>query len=133
LTFVQFLAGGCYIDTSLVSVGSAFTFEFTTTMILIFLSFGVGLDPRQRAVFGPALAPALVGLILGVCTFGTGVARPGYTGVSANPARCLAVFVASEFPSYYWIHWVGPIAAGMVHGLFYWLIPPYLHRKAISS
>jgi hypothetical protein len=31
--------------------------------MLIFLSFSVGLDPRQREVFGPALGPVFVGII----------------------------------------------------------------------
>lgn len=82
---------GCFIDTSLVPVGDAFAIEFTTTMTLIFLSFGVGLDPRQQKVFGPALAPGLVGLILGVCTFGTGFVRPGYSGVCKSHSRGLAM------------------------------------------
>lgn len=31
-----------------------------TSFGLIFVAFGVGLDPRQREVFGPALSPILV-------------------------------------------------------------------------
>lgn len=71
---------GCYIDTTKVSTGSAFAIEFTTDFALIFLSFGVGLDPRQRSVFGPALGPIFVGIVLGMCTFVTGFSRIGYTG-----------------------------------------------------
>lgn len=65
---------------SSVSVGSAFVIEFVTDVALILLSFGVGLDPRQRGVFGPTLGPVLVGIPLGVCIFTTGVIRQGYTG-----------------------------------------------------
>lgn len=34
-----------------------------TSFVLIFIAFGVGLDPRQREVFGPALSPILVSLL----------------------------------------------------------------------
>lgn len=71
---------GCYMDTSIVSTGSAFAIEFVTDLALILLSFGVGLDPRQKGVFGPTYGPILVGITLGVCIFTTSVIRPGYTG-----------------------------------------------------
>ncbi|KAJ5121688.1 uncharacterized protein N7515_009649 [Penicillium bovifimosum] len=48
----SFIVPGCYIDTTKVSAGSAFAIEFTTDLALIFLSFGVGLDPRQRSDLG---------------------------------------------------------------------------------
>ncbi|KFY29083.1 hypothetical protein V493_02568 [Pseudogymnoascus sp. VKM F-4281 (FW-2241)] len=76
----SFIVPGCYIDSTKVSAGSAFAIEFTTDFALIFLSFSVGLDPRQRAIFGPALGPIFVGIILGMCTFITGFRRIGYTG-----------------------------------------------------
>jgi hypothetical protein len=47
---------------------------------MVFLAFGVGLDPRQREVFGPALGPIFVGIIVGGCSFLTGISRDGYTG-----------------------------------------------------
>lgn len=37
-----------------------YVLETMTSFALIFISFGVGLDPRQREVFGPALSPILV-------------------------------------------------------------------------
>ncbi|KAL3469907.1 aquaporin-like protein [Aspergillus californicus] len=120
----SFTVPGCYIDTTQISTRSAFTIEFTTDFALIFLSFGVGLDPRQRAVFGPALGPVLVGSVLGMCTFFTGITRPGYTGFSGNPARCFGAMVGSHFASYHWIHWVGPLTASVVHGVLYALLPP---------
>lgn len=71
---------GCYIDTTLVTPGEAYTLETMTSFVLIFVAFGVGLDPRQRQVFGPALSPILVGLTLCLVTFASGIARPGYSG-----------------------------------------------------
>lgn len=143
--YIQFIVPGCYIDTTKVSVGSAFAIEFTTDFALIFLSFGVGLDPRQRSVFGPALGPIFVGIVLGMCTFVTGFSRIGYTGFcefvyrpgktwnsnkfkAGNPARCFGAMVGSHFASYHWIHWVGPLSASIIHGMLYHFIPPYSRK-----
>ena len=125
----DFVVGGCDVDTDLVSVGQAFAIEFSADLVLLFMSFGVGLDPRQKQVFGPALAPIFVGLTLGVISFGTSFSKPGYAGVSANPARCFGVYVGSRFPGYHWIHWVGDISAGIAHGVCYFLVPPWNYRK----
>lgn len=81
----QFQVPGCYIDVSQVSAGSAFAIEFVTDVALIFISFGVGLDPRQRAVFGPTLGPIFVGITLGICIWCTASIRPGYTGFCTWP------------------------------------------------
>jgi hypothetical protein len=40
----------------------SYVLETMTSFVLIFIAFGVGLDPRQREVFGPALSPILVRL-----------------------------------------------------------------------
>ncbi|CAI7565957.1 unnamed protein product [Penicillium discolor] len=125
----SFIVPGCYIDTTKVSVGSAFAIEFTTDFALIFLSFGVGLDPRQRSVFGPALGPIFVGIVLGMCTFVTGFSRIGYTGFSGNPARCFGAMVGSHFSSYHWIHWIAPLSASIIHGMLYHFIPPYSRKR----
>lgn len=130
-------------------MGNAFAIEFITDFALIFLSFGVGLDPRQRSVFGPALGPIFVGLVLGMCTFVTGFSRVGYTGFckfstiiskrwnlnnlqAGNPARCFGAMVGSHFDSYHWIHWIAPLSASIIHGMVYYLVPPY-SRARISD
>lgn len=64
-----------------VSVGELFALEFMFAQALIFVAFGVGLDPRQAKVFGPAYAPVLVGLSLGFGTLSSSLAKEGYTGV----------------------------------------------------
>jgi len=68
---------GCYVDSTLVTPAQAwvttseraeiskltscrYVFETMTALAIIFIAFGVGLDPRQRGVFGPALSPFLV-------------------------------------------------------------------------
>jgi glycerol uptake facilitator-like aquaporin len=72
---------GCTVDASRVSPGQMFVMEFMLAQALIFTAFGVGLDPRQGRVFGPALAPFLVGGTLGLATLASTLAKPGYTGV----------------------------------------------------
>lgn len=39
---------------------TSYVLETMTSFALLFIAFGVGLDPRQRQVFGPALSPFLV-------------------------------------------------------------------------
>ena len=128
----DFLTGGCSADSSLVSTGDHFALEFMADFMLLFLAFGVGLDPRQRDIFGPALSPFLVGISLGVLTFGTGFARTGYGGASMNPARCTGVFVGSKFPAWAWIVWIAPICASIVHGIVYWALPPWTNSRPSS-
>jgi hypothetical protein len=41
----------------------SYALETMTSFVLVFIAFGVGLDPRQREVFGPALSPILVSLL----------------------------------------------------------------------
>ncbi|CAI7627562.1 unnamed protein product [Penicillium pancosmium] len=76
----NFVVGGCDIDISLVSTGDAFVLEFICCLTLVFLSFGVGLDPRQSKVYGTALSPWLVGLSLGVVSWASAFTRVGYGG-----------------------------------------------------
>lgn len=59
--------------------------EYFFAQALIFTAFGVGLEPRQGKVFGPALSPILVGLTLGVGTLASSLAKPGYTGMCKSP------------------------------------------------
>jgi hypothetical protein len=62
-------------------------------------------DPRQRQLIGSALSPFLVGMTLGVLSFGTAFTRYGYGGASLNPARCFGAFAGSRFPGWHWHHW----------------------------
>ena len=121
----EFKVGGCFLFPDQASVSSALATEFMCCLTLLFLAFGVGLDPRQSAIFGPALAPALVGLTLGVLSFGLSFNKPGYGGASMNPARCFGAFVGSRFPYWHWYHWVAAFAAAVTHALCYSLVPPW--------
>ena len=101
----HFKAGGCWLYSDVVPVADAFLVEFMAATLLLFLAFGLGLDPRQRQMIGPSLGPFLVGMALGIVSFGTGFTRYGYGGASINPARCFGAFVGSTFPGWHWHHW----------------------------
>lgn len=101
----NFKTGGCWLFPDLISVGDTFAIEFMSCLILLFFSFGVGLDPRQKETIGPTLGPFMVGLSLASLSFATGFVRFGYGGASLNPARCLGAYTGSRFPSYHWVHW----------------------------
>lgn len=121
----DFKVGGCYLFTEQgTPVKSAFTIEVVSEVLLLVLAFGVGLDPRQREIFGPALGPIFVGLAAGSVAFLTAYTLPGYGGAGLNAARCFGVFVGSRFPGWHWVHWVAPFAASIFHGLLYFLVPP---------
>ncbi|KAF7553700.1 hypothetical protein G7Z17_g3468 [Cylindrodendrum hubeiense] len=101
----DFQTGGCWLYPDEVPVQDAFVIELVSATTLLFLAFGVGLDPRQSQIVGPGLAPFLVGLTFGTLTFSTAFTRYGYGGAGLNPARCLGVFVGSRFPTWHWVHW----------------------------
>lgn len=64
--------------------------------MLLYLAFGVGLDPRQALLFGPRLGPLLVGISLGLVSFASSGIVPGYAGAQMNPARCFAFGIAKR-------------------------------------
>ncbi|BCR91654.1 aquaporin [Aspergillus chevalieri] len=129
----EFTVGGCYVDTELVPVKDALVIEFMSCLVLVYVAFGVALDPRQASLFGHAASPWLVGLVLGIVSWGSAFTREGYIGASVNPARCFGVYVASSFPGYHWIHWVGPLAASIGHGLIYYLDPLWVDPRPKSA
>ncbi|KAJ5326608.1 hypothetical protein MYU51_014553 [Penicillium brevicompactum] len=126
----EITVGGCHIDTSIVNPSDGLVIEFFACLILIFLAFGVALDPRQAKVFGHATAPWFVGIVLGIVSWGTAFTREGYIGASLNPARCLGAYVASSFPGYHWIHWIGPLAAAVGHGFIYFIDPLWTEQRS---
>jgi hypothetical protein len=81
LTLLQGVIPGCTVDPTQVSPGQLFVLEYMFSLGLIFLAFGVGLDPRQAKVIGPALSLILVGMVVGFSTLASAAAKPGYTGV----------------------------------------------------
>ncbi|EXK83875.1 hypothetical protein FOQG_11832 [Fusarium oxysporum f. sp. raphani 54005] len=112
----DFKVGGCWLFTDIASPKEIFVVELVSATLLLFLAFGVGLDPRQAKIIGPALGPFMVGLSVGTMSFASAFARYGYGGAGLNPARCMGAFVGSSFPGWHWIHWVADGSACMIHG-----------------
>ncbi|RBQ67466.1 hypothetical protein FVER14953_10709 [Fusarium verticillioides] len=121
----DFKVGGCWLFTDIVPPREIFVVELVSATLLLFLAFGVGLDPRQAKIIGPALGPFMVGLSVGTMSFASAFARYGYGGAGLNPARCMGAFVGSRFPGWHWIHWVADGTACIIHGVCYYFIPPW--------
>eukprot|EP00898_Chlorokybus_atmophyticus_P007166 jgi/Chlat1/7450/Chrsp6S07497 len=107
------------------STGSGILSEAAFTFMLLFVAFGVALDPKQRQVFGPILAPFIIGATLGLLLFVSGGLQPGYTGAGMNPARCFGPAVAIGHWDNQWVYWVGPLIGCFLLGMLYRLIPPH--------
>lgn len=147
---VQGIIPGCTVVPELVSVGELFVLEYMFSLILLFIAFGVGLEPRQAKIVGPAFAPILVGAVLALATLASSVAKPGYIGVcefhvtidtrkdtdrwlriAFNAARCLGLMAAKGEFQYHYVHWLAPLSAAMFNGLLYQLAPPYVREEGL--
>jgi MIP family channel proteins len=85
--------------------------EAVLTFFLVFVVFGVAVDPRgPKQLFG-----ICIGLVL---TFDILAGGP-LTGASMNPARSLGPALASGTWTAHWVYWVGPLLGGAIAGLAY--------------
>jgi glycerol uptake facilitator-like aquaporin len=120
---------GCYVDPTKVPASQVFALETMGALVVLFLAFGLGLDPRNKGSFSPALGPFLVGISAAIVLFAGGIARPGDFGVSCNPARCLGLMAASHRFTYHWVHWVGDLTACVAHAFIYYAVPPFCNQR----
>ena len=120
---------GCYVDETQVFANQVFALETMGSLFVLFLAFGLGLDPRNRGSFGPATSPFLVGFSSAIALFAGGIATKGYLGLSCNPARCLGLMAASHRFTYHWLHWVGDLTACVVHAFIYYAVPPFCNQR----
>lgn len=126
--------------------------EYVFCQAMIFIAFGLGLDPRQHTVLGPSFAPVLIGVSLALGMLCSSLVKPGYTGmcmsfspflvplvvtnicnVAFNPARCLGLMTAKADMQYHYIHWLAPLTAAIVNGLFYHVAPPWQRETSLFS
>jgi glycerol uptake facilitator-like aquaporin len=124
--------GNCGIGT--LDVSQAFLIEFVFCFILLYVCYGMTLDPHQGDVAGPIFGPFAISLIF--CfnfVVSTLVADPsyGYGGAAMNPSRCLGPAIAMYNLDNMWIWWVAPFFAAMAHGVLYILVPP--HHESLYS
>jgi len=107
--------------------GRAFLVEFFFSFVLLFVCYGMVLDPHQGEVAGPIFGPLTVSLIFCFNFIVSGLIAPGlaYGGAAINPARCLGpAIVLGDFKDM-WIFWIPGFFAAIVHGILYILVPPY--------
>ena len=129
---LHFQGGGCFRDRDTVLASQALLLEAFSSFALIFLAFGLALDPRQQKLFGPFAGPMAVGVSLGLVSFASSGLVPGFTGASMNPARCFAFAVARRNFYDQWIWWVGPAIGAILLAVGYNLAPPY-HESAFQG
>jgi len=110
-----------------VGIGAAFLVEFVFDFILLFVCYGMVLDPRQGEVAGPIFGPLAVSLIFCFNFTVSGLIRPsaGYGGAAMNPGRCLGPAIAMWNIDYMWVWWTAAQFAAAAHGALYILVPPY--------
>jgi glycerol uptake facilitator-like aquaporin len=120
---------GCYVDPTKVPATQVFALETMGSLFVLFLAFGLGLDPRNQGTFGGALGPFLVGISSAIALFAGAISVPGYYGLSCNPARCLGLMAASHRFTYHWVHWVGDFTACVVHAFIYYAVPPFCNQR----
>ncbi|SPN96496.1 related to aquaporin [Cephalotrichum gorgonifer] len=130
---VQIHGGGCFYDPSHMSSGQVFLSETFASFVLLYLAYGVGLDPRQALLFGPKFGPLLVGLSVGLVAFATSGMAPGYAGAQMHPARCFAFGIARRNLSGQWIWWFGPALAAVLFAAIYNMVPPTPRKEAQDS
>src|ERR1700761_3772674 len=90
------LFGGCYINTSIVTPIQAYVFETMGSAALLFLIFGVGINPHQKHTYGPAYAVVLVCLSFGLVSFISWPVIPGYSGVCKFCDKLYLVLIIAE-------------------------------------
>ncbi|KAG8738912.1 hypothetical protein FRC12_016494 [Ceratobasidium sp. 428] len=127
--------GGCFLDPDgVMSVGMAVCIEFAAAFALLFVSYGVGLDPTQKELYGAALGPLLVGALVGIITASTSGLNPGYTGAGIFPGRCFGLQVGvGQFYGHDWVWYIPDFAAAILHGIVYHFAPPYTRECPLSS
>ena len=91
---IQWRGGGCFREPGTVTSRLVLLIETMCCFVLLVLSFGVALDPRQEKLMGPVFGPLAVGSSLGLVDFACTGLVPGYSGAGVNPARCFAFAVA---------------------------------------
>lgn len=106
-------------------------------LCVLLIGFGVGLNPKQGQIFGPVLAPFLIGTVLALVIWVSaninGIEHGQYTGTAVNPAACQGLKWAAlshpqlgdaESISPTWYYWLGCICAVLLHTVVFMVAPP---------
>eukprot|EP00803_Ostreobium_quekettii_P006629 evm.model.scf_2332.3 EVM.evm.TU.scf_2332.3 scf_2332:16647-23687(-) len=88
-----------------------FTGEAVAAFILVFVIFGVAVDPRGWGKF----APVAVALTIGMLIFVVGP----ISSMCANPARALGAALISGYWANHWVFWTAPFLGALFAGWIY--------------
>lgn len=94
-----------------IGVGAAVFAELILTFFLMFVVFGVAIDPNSPK----SIAPLAIGLTITADIFTMGAV----TGAAMNPARAFGPALVQNFWADQWVYWVGPILGAAIAALLY--------------
>lgn len=113
--------------------GQAFVAEAVFTLCLIFFAFGIAFEPKQGQIFGPVLAPFLIGAALGVVIFAGSALVPSPAGGAGIPSMNWTVcfgpsVVMGSFEATHWVYPVATVLVAILHGPLFVAVPPH-HKE----
>lgn len=138
-----YLLGGC--EAGMLGAGQSVLREGIYGFCFLLIVFGVGLNPKQRQIFGPVLAPFLIGITTTLIrwastnidgtnfSYETNGTASFYSGAAVNPACCQGLkWAAMSHPklpgasslSSTWCYWLGAVLAVFLHTCVFVLAPP---------
>lgn len=94
-----------------VTPGTGIVVEAVLTFMLVFVIFGVAVDPR-----GPGM---VAGLFIGLVIAMDSLAGGALTGAAMNPARAFGPALFSNSWGSHYVYWVGPVLGGAIAALMY--------------
>lgn len=45
----------------------------------------------------------------------------------------MGLMVTKNEMQYHYVHWLGPLAASIMHGVFYYFVPPFVRDKSMRE
>jgi aquaporin Z len=93
------------------NVWNALVMEIVLTFFLVFVVFGMAVDPRTPK--------AIAGLAIGLTITMDILAGSSVSGAAMNPSRWFGPAIVQWDWSNFWIWWVGPIIGGLLAAVLY--------------
>jgi len=103
-----------------------------TVWFVLMIAYGIALDPKSQAVFGPLLAPIMLGCLIFVVFTSAG-------GLASQPnlafTLCLAPAIVMDGPydRAIWISFVGPVISCALHAISFIIVPPHHAEDGVRS
>ncbi len=109
-----------------ISSGQAILIEAILSFFLVWVVFGVAIDPHGS---WSKIAGLAIGLVIAMDSFMGGP----LTGASMNPARSFGPAVAATHWTNLWVYFVGPIAGGIIAAALYDGVYLRLRQPAVAE